>query len=49
MDVVTVRTVIELIVILAFIGIAAWAYTRKDRFVEAAELPFRDGEGARRG
>lgn len=46
MDVNDLRSVITLLSLLAFVGIVVWAYgaRRKDRFDEAANLPFADDE-----
>ncbi|HEY5634021.1 MAG TPA: cbb3-type cytochrome c oxidase subunit 3 [Burkholderiaceae bacterium] len=46
MDVNDLRSAITLLSLLAFVGIVVWAYgaRRKDRFDEAANLPFADDE-----
>ncbi|MCP1315352.1 MULTISPECIES: cbb3-type cytochrome c oxidase subunit 3 [unclassified Halomonas] len=46
MDSGTLRGVITLILLLAFLGIVVWAYSRRRReaFDEAANLPFADDE-----
>jgi cytochrome c oxidase cbb3-type subunit 4 len=46
MDVNDLRVVVTVVSMLVFIGIVAWAYSRKNRdsFDEAARLPFDDGE-----
>ena len=50
MDVNDLRVVVTVVSMLVFIGIVAWAYSRKNRdsFDEAAQLPFDDGESAAR-
>jgi cytochrome c oxidase cbb3-type subunit 4 len=42
MDVNTLRTVIEVLAFIAFLGIVAWAYSagRREDFHQAARLPF---------
>ncbi len=42
MDITTLRIVTTLVSFAIFLGIAAWAYKRsnRDRFEEAARLPF---------
>ena len=47
MDINSLRTIVEVLVFVAFLGIVAWAWTRKDRFHEAANLPFSDEPGER--
>ena len=44
MDVNDLRTVVTVLSFVAFIGITAWALSRKNgaRFAEAAQLPFVD-------
>jgi cytochrome c oxidase cbb3-type subunit IV len=44
MDITTMRILATLLSFSVFIGIAAWAYSRrnKDRFDEAAALPFQN-------
>ncbi|MCB8888018.1 cbb3-type cytochrome oxidase subunit 3 [Vreelandella malpeensis] len=46
MDTGTLRGVITFILLLAFLGIVVWAYSRRRReaFDEAANLPFADDE-----
>ncbi|WP_447555358.1 cbb3-type cytochrome oxidase subunit 3 [Vreelandella sp. EE22] len=46
MDTGTFRGLITLVLIMAFIGIVAWAYSRRrqEDFNEAANLPFADEE-----
>jgi cytochrome c oxidase cbb3-type subunit 4 len=46
MDINTVRTVITVAAMLAFLGIVAWAYSsrRKEDFDAAARLPFEEDE-----
>lgn len=43
-DINTVRGLLTLLLLLAFIGLCFWAYSRKrhDAFSEAANLPFAD-------
>jgi len=50
MDLNLVRGVITALSFVAFIGIVVWAYrpSRKQRFEEAANLPFADDERADR-
>jgi cytochrome c oxidase cbb3-type subunit 4 len=45
MDITTMRILATLLSFAAFVGIACWAYSRRNnaRFEEAARLPF-DGE-----
>ncbi len=42
MDITTMRIVATLVSLATFLGIAAWAYSRRnrDRFDEAAGIPF---------
>jgi cytochrome c oxidase cbb3-type subunit 4 len=44
MDIGTVRGLVTLVVMLAFIGLVAWAYSkrRKADFDEMAQMPFRE-------
>ena len=44
MDINTLRSVVTVISLLAFLGIVAWAWSRRnrERFDEAARLPFQD-------
>ena len=44
MDINTLRGLITLLLLLAFIGLCIWAYSgrRKSAFDEAAQLPFAD-------
>jgi cytochrome c oxidase cbb3-type subunit IV len=59
MDIDDLRSLITVLAFVAFIGIVAWAYSRrrKPRFDEAAQLPFdgdelggdTDGHGSRKG
>ncbi len=46
MDVNDLRTAITVLSVLVFIGIVIWAYSarQKDRFDEAANLPFADDD-----
>ena len=46
MDINTVRGLISIALLIAFIGIVFWAYSskRKTSFEEAANLPFADDE-----
>jgi len=46
MDINTVRGLISLVLMIAFIGLIIWAYSskRKSSFDEAADLPFADEE-----
>lgn len=46
MDINDLRGVATVLTMLAFIGVVIWAYgsKRKDRFDEAANLPFADDE-----
>jgi cytochrome c oxidase cbb3-type subunit 4 len=48
MDVNELRTAVTLLSFIAFIGIFAWAWSRRNAsgFSEAAQLPFRDSEPA---
>jgi len=50
MDVNDLRVAVTVVSMLVFIGIVAWAYSRKNRdsFDEAARLPFDDGESVTR-
>ncbi|MDO8888944.1 MAG: cbb3-type cytochrome c oxidase subunit 3 [Hydrogenophaga sp.] len=44
MDINDLRSIVTLISFLTFLGIVAWAWSKrnKDRFEEAAQLPFQD-------
>lgn len=44
MDINDLRSIVTLVSLLTFLGIVAWAWSRrnKDRFEEAAQLPFQD-------
>lgn len=44
MDINTLRGILSVLLLLAFLGLCAWAYSRKrtDEFTEAANLPFAD-------
>lgn len=44
MDINTLRGISTLLVMIAFLGVCAWAYSRrrKPEFDEAAQLPFAD-------
>lgn len=44
MDVNDLRSVVTVLLLLAFVGIVAWAWSRgnRSRFDEAAQLPFAD-------
>lgn len=44
MDINTLRSIVTVISLLVFLGIVAWAWSRRnrERFDEAARLPFRD-------
>ena len=44
MDINDLRSIVTLISFLTFLGILAWAWSKrnKDRFEEAAQLPFQD-------
>ncbi len=46
MDINTLRGLSTLLVMIAFIGVCWWAFSprRKQRFKEAANLPFAEGE-----
>lgn len=46
MDINTVRGLISIVLLIAFIGLVFWAYSskRKKSFDEAANLPFADDE-----
>jgi cytochrome c oxidase cbb3-type subunit 4 len=48
MDVNDLRSIVTVVSLLAFAGIVAWAYARRNRafFDEAAQLPFSDGDRA---
>jgi len=50
MDIDFARSVITALLLICFIGIVVWAYSpaRKERFEEAARLPFADDERASR-
>ena len=54
MDITTLRSAVTLTLLLVFVGIVAWAWSgrNRQRFDEAARLPFDDdatpGEGAGR-
>jgi len=50
MDVNDLRSVVTLVSLLVFVGIAVWAWSRgnKARFEEAAGLPFADEDSERR-
>jgi cytochrome c oxidase cbb3-type subunit 4 len=54
MDITTLRSLVTLTLLLVFVGIVAWAWSgrNRQRFDEAARLPFDDdattGDGARR-
>ena len=54
MDITTLRSLVTLTLLLVFVGIVAWAWSgrNRQRFDEAARLPFDDdattGEGAER-
>ncbi len=50
MDINTVRGISTIFVMIAFIGIVLWAYSRKRKseFDEAANLPFADEENNER-
>jgi cytochrome c oxidase cbb3-type subunit 4 len=44
MDINDLRSIVTLVSLLTFLGIVAWAWSRrnKERFEEAARLPFQD-------
>ncbi|WP_300660286.1 cbb3-type cytochrome c oxidase subunit 3 [Hydrogenophaga sp.] len=44
MDINDLRSIVTLVSLLTFLGIVAWAWSRrnKERFEEAAQLPFQD-------
>ena len=44
MDINDLRSIVTLVSFLTFLGIVAWAWSKrnKDRFDEAAQLPFQD-------
>ncbi|PZO18990.1 MAG: CcoQ/FixQ family Cbb3-type cytochrome c oxidase assembly chaperone [Burkholderiales bacterium] len=44
MDINDLRSIVTLISMFTFLGIVAWAWSKrnKDRFEEAAQLPFQD-------
>ena len=44
MDLNDLRSIVTVVSMLTFLGIVAWAWSRrnKDRFDEAAQLPFQD-------
>jgi cytochrome c oxidase cbb3-type subunit IV len=44
MDINELRSIVTVISMLTFLGIVAWAWSKrnKDRFEEAAQLPFQD-------
>lgn len=44
MDINDLRSIVTVISLLTFLGIVAWAWSRrnKERFEEAARLPFQD-------
>jgi cytochrome c oxidase cbb3-type subunit 4 len=44
MDINDLRSIVTLVSLLTFLGIVAWAWSKrnKDRFDEAAQLPFQD-------
>lgn len=48
MDLNDLRSVVTVISLFAFLGIVAWAWSRKNRsaFDEAAQLPFAEEQGA---
>jgi len=51
MDIGTVRGLVTLVVMLAFIGLVVWAYSRKRKkdFDEMAQMPFNEGPGKNKG
>lgn len=50
MDLATLRDLATVVLMIVFVGICIWAYSKKQkrRFTEAANLPFADEEIARR-
>jgi cytochrome c oxidase cbb3-type subunit IV len=44
MDINDLRSIVTLVSLLTFLGIVAWAWSKrnKERFEEAAQLPFQD-------
>ncbi len=48
MDINDIRSIVTVISLIAFLGIIAWAWSRKNKasFDEAANLPFADEQGA---
>ena len=50
MDLAMLRDLSTVVLMIVFIGVCVWAYSkkRKQRFTEAANLPFADEEIARR-
>ena len=44
MDINDLRSIVTVVSLLTFLGIVAWAWSKrnKDRFEEAAQLPFQD-------
>lgn len=44
MDINDLRSIVTLVSLLTFLGIVAWAWSKrnKERFDEAAQLPFQD-------
>lgn len=44
MDINTLRSLVTVVSLLVFLGIVAWAWSRRnrERFDEAAQLPFQD-------
>lgn len=44
MDINDLRSIVTVVSMLTFLGIVAWAWSKrnKDRFEEAAQLPFQD-------
>ncbi|MES2840775.1 cbb3-type cytochrome oxidase subunit 3 [Hydrogenophaga sp.] len=44
MDINDLRSIVTVVSMLTFLGIVAWAWSKrnKDRFDEAAQLPFQD-------
>jgi len=51
MDAGTVRGLFTLVLMLAFVGLVAWAYSRrrKPHFDEMAQMPFREGPQQNKG
>ncbi len=47
MDINTLRAIVTVVGLSVFVGIVAWAWSRRrrDQFEEAAMLPFRDRDG----